>query len=101
MQPSTRARRSSGRWRMRGPPVARGGGSGWIWKRAGPWWSARASGGRDDGRRCRWKVETMAKDEDAGTTAREAVYDERISPLMAQIIVICKKNKIPMVASFD
>lgn len=32
---------------------------------------------------------------------REAVYDEKISPLMAQIIQICKENDIPMVASFQ
>jgi hypothetical protein len=31
----------------------------------------------------------------------EAVYDEQISPLMTQIIEICKANNIPMVASFQ
>lgn len=30
----------------------------------------------------------------------EDVYDNEISPLMAKIIDICKKNRIPMVASF-
>ena len=30
----------------------------------------------------------------------EKVYDEEISPLMKQIIQICKNNNIPMVASF-
>lgn len=30
----------------------------------------------------------------------EKVYDEKISPLMKQIIEICNKHKIPMVASF-
>jgi len=30
----------------------------------------------------------------------EKVYDEQISPLMAQIIDICKINKIPMFATF-
>lgn len=30
----------------------------------------------------------------------EAVYDEQISPLMTQIIAICKEHKIPMIASF-
>ncbi len=30
----------------------------------------------------------------------EEVYDEKISPLMQQIIEICKKHKIPMMASF-
>lgn len=30
----------------------------------------------------------------------EAVYDEQINPLMAQIIAICKANKMPMVATF-
>lgn len=43
----------------------------------------------------------MAKNPEAGTTAREANYDEKIAPLMAQIITICKADKIPMVASFD
>lgn len=32
---------------------------------------------------------------------REAVYDEKISPLMTQIIAICKEHDIPMVASFQ
>jgi hypothetical protein len=31
----------------------------------------------------------------------EKVYDEQISPLMAQIIEICQQHKIPMVASFQ
>jgi hypothetical protein len=31
---------------------------------------------------------------------RESVYDEQISPLMRQIIAICKANGIPMFASF-
>lgn len=31
---------------------------------------------------------------------KEPIYDERISPLMKQIIDICKENGIPMVASF-
>jgi hypothetical protein len=30
----------------------------------------------------------------------EDVYDAEVSPLMAQIIEICKKHRIPMVASF-
>lgn len=30
----------------------------------------------------------------------EHVYDEQISPLMKQIIEICKANKLPMIASF-
>lgn len=30
----------------------------------------------------------------------EALYDERISPLMAQILDICKQHRMPMVASF-
>ena len=30
----------------------------------------------------------------------EAVYDEQISPLMRQIIAICKKHEMPVVASF-
>jgi hypothetical protein len=31
---------------------------------------------------------------------KEQVYDTEINPLMAQIIAICKKHKIPVVASF-
>ncbi len=34
-------------------------------------------------------------------TPKEAVYDEHISPLMAQIIKLCKKHKINMVADFS
>jgi hypothetical protein len=30
----------------------------------------------------------------------ENVYDEQISPLMTQIIDICKENNLPMIASF-
>lgn len=30
----------------------------------------------------------------------ESVYDEQISPLMKQIIDICKEHNMPMVASF-
>lgn len=33
-------------------------------------------------------------------TAKEAIYDAQISPLMTQIIDICKENKIPMLADF-
>ena len=31
---------------------------------------------------------------------KEKIYDERINPLMAQIIELCKQNGIAMVASF-
>jgi hypothetical protein len=31
----------------------------------------------------------------------ESVYDEKISPLMAEIIAICKEHKMPMLASFQ
>ena len=31
----------------------------------------------------------------------EDVYDNQISPLMAQIIAICKEHEIPMVAMFQ
>lgn len=37
---------------------------------------------------------------DTETWDLEAVYDEQISPLMAQIIAICKEHGMPMVASF-
>jgi hypothetical protein len=30
----------------------------------------------------------------------EDVYDDEIAPLMAQILEICRKHKIPMMASF-
>ena len=30
----------------------------------------------------------------------ESIYDEKISPLMRQIIDICKEHNMPMVASF-
>ncbi|MCI0526392.1 MAG: hypothetical protein L0Y56_02920, partial [Nitrospira sp.] len=31
----------------------------------------------------------------------EKVYDKQIAPLMTKIIAICKKHKLPMVASFQ
>lgn len=31
---------------------------------------------------------------------KEAIYDERIAPLMKQIIEICKEEELPMVAQF-
>lgn len=31
----------------------------------------------------------------------ESVYDEKISPLMKQIIAICKEHQIPLVAKFQ
>jgi len=34
------------------------------------------------------------------TPTKEQIYDEQISPLMAQIIAICKEHGIPIVASF-
>ncbi|KWI50698.1 hypothetical protein WT72_24320 [Burkholderia pseudomultivorans] len=34
------------------------------------------------------------------TATKEQIYDEQISPLMAQIIAVCKEHKIPVVASF-
>jgi len=34
-------------------------------------------------------------------TEKEAVYDEQISPLMAQIIALCKEHKINMAATFS
>lgn len=32
--------------------------------------------------------------------SKESIYDEKIDPLMTQIIEICKKNKIPIICSF-
>ena len=34
------------------------------------------------------------------TVTKEQIYDEQISPLMTQIIAICKEHGIPIVASF-
>ncbi|MBZ5795945.1 hypothetical protein K8353_38090 [Burkholderia contaminans] len=34
------------------------------------------------------------------TITKEQIYDEQISPLMTQIIAICKEHGIPIVASF-
>lgn len=31
----------------------------------------------------------------------EAIYDAEISPLMTQIIAICKRHRIPMLATFQ
>ncbi len=31
----------------------------------------------------------------------EAIYDQQISPLMKEIVRICRENHIPMVASFE
>ena len=38
---------------------------------------------------------------DVVSAPKEAFYDERISPLMAQIIALCKEAKINMVADFS
>lgn len=38
---------------------------------------------------------------DAPRTHKEGVYDKRISPLMAQIIALCKEHKINMAAQFS
>lgn len=32
---------------------------------------------------------------------KESVYDEQISPLMTQIIALCKEHEIPMVMQFQ
>jgi len=32
---------------------------------------------------------------------KENIYDEQIAPLMKQIIEICKKEEIPMIADFQ
>ena len=32
---------------------------------------------------------------------KEAIYDEKISPLMTQIIALCKQHGIPVVARFQ
>lgn len=34
-------------------------------------------------------------------STREELYDEKISPLMVQIIALCKEHDIPMVATFQ
>lgn len=33
--------------------------------------------------------------------SKEQAYDEKISPLMAQIIAICKEHQIPLLATFN
>jgi hypothetical protein len=38
---------------------------------------------------------------DGPRTPKEALYDEQISPLMRQIIALCKEHKINMVADFS
>jgi hypothetical protein len=38
---------------------------------------------------------------DGPRTPKEALYDEQISPLMRQIITLCKEHKINMVADFS
>lgn len=38
---------------------------------------------------------------EAPRTEKEAVYDERIAPLMAQIIALCKEHNINMAAQFS
>lgn len=35
------------------------------------------------------------------TTAKERIYDEKLSPLVAQIAEICEKAGISMLAAFD
>ncbi len=35
------------------------------------------------------------------TGPREKAYDEKIAPLMTEIIKVCKEHKIPMIASFE
>lgn len=35
------------------------------------------------------------------TQDNEEIYDEQIAPLMTKIIEICRKNKIPMIATFN
>ena len=32
--------------------------------------------------------------------SKESIYDDKIDPLMTQIIEICKENKIPIICSF-
>jgi hypothetical protein len=38
---------------------------------------------------------------DEARTPKEAIYDEKISPLMAQILSLCKEHKINMAATFS
>lgn len=40
-------------------------------------------------------------DSDPVIADNEAIYDEQIAPLMAQILDICKAHGIPMVAAFE
>lgn len=34
-------------------------------------------------------------------TPREDAYDDKIAPLMSQIIALCREHEIPLVASFE
>jgi len=45
--------------------------------------------------------DTKAAPREPGDWDLESVYDEKISPLMTQIIAIAKEHQIPMVASFQ
>jgi hypothetical protein len=45
----------------------------------------------------RWRSSENCGETDVN---KEKIYDERINPLMAQIIELCKQNGIAMVASF-
>lgn len=46
-------------------------------------------------------IEEIATMTSTPRTPKEAVYDEKISPLMSQIIALCKEHKINMVADFS
>lgn len=35
------------------------------------------------------------------TTPKEALYDKHVSPLMAEVISLCKEHKINMIADFS
>lgn len=39
-------------------------------------------------------------DEEAPAQPKEAAYDERVAPLMKQVIALCKQHKINMAAQF-
>ena len=44
--------------------------------------------------------EPLAEHESECEYDLEAIYDAEIGPLMAQIIAICKRHELPMIASF-
>ncbi len=43
----------------------------------------------------------MSKQDEDGRGPRERIYDDQFSPLVARLIELSKRHRIPMVASFE